>query len=160
VTVNSGDNNGYETTPGNAYLNDSLYAVDTNSGTGTSTSCTNVRKDRHIYYNFSMNLTGATAIQGIEVSLDGKADSATGAPFFCVQLSWDGGVTWTAAKSTGTLGIVDTTFTLGTSIDTWGRTWTPAELANTSFRVQIVDVASSTARDFSLDWVAVNVTYR
>jgi hypothetical protein len=41
----------------------------------------------------------------------------------CVQLSWDGGVSWTAAKSTATL------------------------------------MTSNTSRDFSLDWVAVRVSY-
>jgi hypothetical protein len=81
-------------------------------------------------------------------------------PKFCVQLSWNGGASWTAAKSTTTLGTTVQTFMLGSSVDNWGRTWLPGELSNTSFRVRVIDVASSTARDFSLDSVAVRVTYR
>ena len=43
----AGDNNGYATSPSSAYANDGLFAVDTNSGTSTSTSCTSTRKDKH-----------------------------------------------------------------------------------------------------------------
>jgi hypothetical protein len=49
---------------------------------------------------------------------------------------------------------------LGGAADTWGRTWTVSELGNTTFRVRVIDVAASTARDFSLDWVAVQITYQ
>ena len=44
-TSSSGDNNGYEVTASNALTNDSLYAVDNNSGSGTNTSCTHVQKE-------------------------------------------------------------------------------------------------------------------
>jgi hypothetical protein len=158
VTSSSGDNNGYEVTASNAHADDGLYAVDNNSGTGTSTSCTNNKKDRHLYRDYNIALTGA--VQGIEVRLDAKADSTSGAPKICVQLSWNGGASWTAAKSTTTLTTAEATYTLGGAADTWGRAWTATELNNTNFRVRVIDVASSTARDFSLDWVAVRVTYQ
>jgi hypothetical protein len=32
-------------------------------------------------------------------------------------------------------------------------------LSDLNFRVRVIDVSSSTSRDFSLDWVAVRVTY-
>jgi hypothetical protein len=160
VTSSAGDNNGFEVSPANAYANDSLFAVDNNSGTSTSTSCTNTGKDKHSFYTFNLNVPGAATVQGIEVRLDGKVDSSTGAPLFCVQLSWNGGTSWTAAKSTATLGTTEQTYMLGSATDNWGRTWLPSELTNTNFRVRVIDVSSSTARDFSLDWVAVRVTYR
>ena len=75
------------------------------------------------------------------------------------MMSCVGGVTWTAAKSTSTLSTTNTTYVLGTSTDTWGCTWLPANFANSSFRVRIIDVASSTARTFSLDAISVQVTY-
>ena len=31
--------------------------------------------------------------------------------------------------------------------DTWGRTWTPAELSNANFRVRVINAADSTSRD-------------
>ena len=48
-TSSAGDNNGFQTNPANANANDSVFAVDTNSGTATSTSCTNNGKDKHSY---------------------------------------------------------------------------------------------------------------
>jgi hypothetical protein len=77
----------------------------------------------------------------------------------CVSLSWDNGVTWTAWKSTPNLTTDEATYILGSSSDTWGHVWTSSELGNVNFQVRVVDVASDTSRDFSLDWVAVNITY-
>ena len=76
----------------------------------------------------------------------------------CVQLSWDGGTSWTTAKATGTLGTNQGTFVLGSATDTWGRTWSAADLANANFRVRVTDVSSSISQDFFLDWVAVRPT--
>ena len=78
----------------------------------------------------------------------------------CVQLSWNGGTSWTAARSTPTLTTSEATYILGGPANTWGRTWAVGDLSNTNFRVRIIEVASSTARDFSLDWMAVRVTYQ
>jgi hypothetical protein len=160
VTVNAGDNNGFETTPANAYANDGLFAVDTNSGTGTGTSCTGTGKDKHVYFNYGINLPAGATISGIQVRLDAKADSTAGAPKMCVQLSWDGGTTWTAAKSTATLTTTEATYILGGAADTWGRAWTVNNLSDVNFRVRIINVASNTNRDFSLDWAAVQITYQ
>lgn len=156
---NGGDGNGFESNPVNAHNDDTLNAVDNNSGSGTSTSCTSSSKDKHRFFNYGFSIPAGATISGIEVRLDARADSTSSSPKMCVQLSWDGGTTWTAAKATGTLGTSMATFTLGSATDTWGRTWSPAEFADASFRVRVIDVSSSTSRDFFLDWVAVNVTY-
>ncbi len=155
-----GDNNGFQTSPINAYGSNSLFAVDTNSGTSTSTSCTNSGKDRHAFYTYNINVPANAVVLGIEVRADARVDSTTGLPRMCVQLSWDGGVTWTAAKTTATLSATPGTYTLGSATDTWGRTWTVNDRSNTNFRVRVTNIASSTARDFSLDWLAVRVTYQ
>ena len=160
VTANAGDNNGFQTTPGNAYADDGLFAVDTDSGTGTSTSCTANGKDKHVYRDYSFGLPGGATIQGIEVRLDAKVDNTSNAPKMCVQLSSNGGTSWTAAKTTATLSTTEATYILGGAADTWGRTWASANFSNANFRVRVINVASSTARDFSLDWVAVRVTYQ
>ncbi|MGJ0483987.1 MAG: N,N-dimethylformamidase beta subunit family domain-containing protein [Methylomicrobium sp.] len=159
VLVNAGDGNGFETTPTNAYANDGLFAVDTNSGTGTGTSCTGTGKDKHDYFGYVFNVPVGATIKGIEVRLDAKADSTTGAPKMCVQLSSDGGITWTAAKSTTTLTTSEATYVLGGAVDTWGRNWSVSNFS-APFRVRVIDVASNLNRDFSLDWVAVQVTYQ
>jgi hypothetical protein len=154
-----GDNNGYQTNPTNAYVNDSVFAVDTNSGNGTSSSCTNARKDKHLFYNYGISIP-STTILGIELRLDARVDSTAGSPKLCIQLSWDGGTSWTAAKSTGTLTTAEQSYILGSPSDNWGHTWTPPQLSNANFRVRIIDVATSTSRDFSLDWITVRVTYQ
>ncbi|MGH8589218.1 MAG: hypothetical protein ACREXX_07730 [Gammaproteobacteria bacterium] len=137
-----------------------MFAVDTDSGTNTNTSCTNARKDKHRYYDYNFIVPSAVSIRGIEVRLDARADSAANSPRMCAQLSWNGGASWTTAVSTTALSTVTTTYILGGATNTWGRTWTVGDFSNGNFRVRIIDVASSTARDFSLDGVAVQVTYQ
>jgi hypothetical protein len=77
-----------------------------------------------------------------------------------VQLSWDGGAAWTTAKSTPTLTTSTATYVLGGPADNWGIAWTLSNLSDPNFRVQVIDVSSSTSRDFSLDWVAVRINYQ
>jgi hypothetical protein len=50
-------------------------------------------------------------------------------------------------------------YTLGGVTNTWGRAWSDADFSDANFRVRLVMVASSTSRDFSLDWVGVQVRY-
>ena len=156
-----GDNNGFQTSPTNAHADGGGFAVDTNSGTNTSTSCTDGGKDKHRFYNYGFSIPGGATILGIEVRLDAKVDNTSGSPKMCVQLSWDGGTTWTTAKATTTLTKKEVAYNLGSASDTWGHTWNATnDFTNDNFRVRVIDVASNTARDFSLDWVAVNVHYQ
>jgi hypothetical protein len=159
VTSSSGDNNGFQTSAANMLVDDGLFAVDTNSGTSTSTSCTATQKDRHVLSNFGFSIPAGSTIQGIEVKLNSKADSTSGAPRFCVELSWNGGATWTTALTSGTLATAETIYIVGGVANTWGRTWTNTDFDNANFRVRLVMVASNTSRDFSLDWAGVQVRY-
>jgi hypothetical protein len=154
-----GDTNGYEVSPTNAFLDDGLFATDTDSGTTTSTSCSDAGKDRHKFLNYNISIPASATIQGIQLRLDTKADSTVGAPKICASLSWDNGTTWSAWKNTTTLTTNEASYFLGSTSDNWGHPWTITELANTSFQVRIADVASDTTRDFSLDWISVNVAY-
>ena len=155
-----GDGNGFETSPGNAQGDDTANAVDTDSGTLSSTSCTSTGRDRHRYFNYGLALSSDATISGIEVRLDSRVDSTSGSPRMCVELSWDGGVSWTAPLTSAALSTSMTSRTLGGTANTWGRSWTPAELSNANFRVRVTNVANSTVRDFTLDWIAVRVTYQ
>jgi hypothetical protein len=158
-TVKAGDNNGYEINPGNAYIADGLVASDANSGTGATTSCTDTQKDKHRFYNYNFNIPTLTLLKGIEVRLTGSAATTASSPKICIQLSWNRGDTWTAAQSVP-LTTSNTTYVLGSPTDTWGRTWTSADLTNTNFRVRVIDVSSSTTNTFLLDAIAVNITYQ
>ena len=150
-----GHANGYETSPTNAFADDSLFALDTDSGTLGSLNCTDPNRDKHDFFTYSFT-PGAT-INGIEVRLDAKVDKAMNSAALCVQLSADGGATWTAAKTTPALTTSETTYILGGPTDTWGRTWTATELSNTNFRVRVITIANAIVRDFSLDWAAVKL---
>jgi choice-of-anchor B domain-containing protein len=161
-TSSAGDNNGFELAASNAHADGGGVAQDVNSGTKNDSSCTSNSKDKHRFYDFNISLPGGATVKGIEVRLDAFADSTSSSPKICVQLSWDGGTTWTTVKQTPTLMISQTTYILGGPTDTWGRTWTLANLSNANFRVRVIDLASTsgaTSRDFSLDWIAVRVSY-
>ncbi len=159
VTASSGDDDGFQTTPSNACADGAGSASDVNTGTGAPDTCSSVKKDRHLFYDYGFTIPGGASIRGIEVRLDTWADQTSSSPFVCVELSWDGGATWTAAKNTPDLGTSETTFILGSTTDTWGRTWTTSDLSNANFRVRITNVAGFNGRDFFLDWAAVQVTY-
>ncbi|MEW6401885.1 MAG: S8 family serine peptidase, partial [Chloroflexota bacterium] len=154
-----GDGNGYETSAISAYGDDGLFAQDVDSGTNASVNCDDAGKDRHRYANYNISLPAGATVQGIEVRLDAKTDSTIGDPNLCVSLSWNAATNWSAWKNTSTLTTSEASYILGGSADTWGHNWTATELSNASFQVRITDVASDVTRDFSLDWIAVNVTY-
>jgi hypothetical protein len=160
VIDQSGDNNGFESDPGNAHTNGSGVAMDNNSGTNGATSCLQRGKDRHLYYNYNINLPTGATVTGIEVRLDAFADSAANSPFMCLELSWDGGVTWTSTMTTPVLSTSETTHPLGGPANLWGRAWEASDLSNSNFRVRITNIANATARDFSLEWIAVKVYYQ
>jgi len=159
AAATGGDGNGFQTSPANAYSDNAAFAVDTNSGTNTSTSCSDSGKDRHVFYSYNLSsVPGGSTIVGIEVQLQMKVDSTSGSPKSCIELSWNGGTNWTAAKTSSTFTKSEASYTLGSSSDTWGHTWTVAELSN--LRVRITNVSSNTNRDFSLDWIPVKVYYQ
>src|SRR4029078_2548021 len=104
VTASAGDNNVYELTPANAQADGGGVAQDINSGTNNSSSCTNNGKDKHQFYNYNVSLPPSATVTGFEVRLDDSVDSpGSNAPVICVQLSWDGGRTWTTTKQTSAL---------------------------------------------------------
>lgn len=154
-----GDGNGYETNRTNLFAIDGLLATDANSGTGGSQDCTSAVRDKEDLAGFNLGLPSGAAVKGIEVQLRGQVIQTASSPKFCVLLSWNGGLTWTTGKATPALKKTLTTYTLGTAVDPWGRSWASADFGS-SFRIRIVDLSGSTARTFSLDGVAARVTYQ
>ena len=163
--VGAGDNNGYETNPGQACGSDNLYAVDANSGTSTTASCgagavPSTTKDRHQFWAYVLGLPGSVAhIDGIRVQADVSLNAVTGTNNLCAQLSWNGGGTWTTIKTQAITIAAKTTYIFGGTADTWGRTWTQGELDPTLFRVRIIDASTIATRTYSLDYLAVSITY-
>jgi hypothetical protein len=154
-----GDNNGYEVNPANACALNGSTARDINTGTTNSLSCTDAGQDRHRFWGYAFGLPGSiSSLNGISIQPTVKVNNNGGTSLICAQLSWDGGTSWTATKSVGvTNGLV--TYTLGSPTDTWGHTWTLAQLNTTNFRVRLIDVASMSGKDFDLDAIQVQVNY-
>ncbi|NJN44504.1 MAG: hypothetical protein HC806_07125 [Anaerolineae bacterium] len=50
ASLSDGDGNGFEVDPTNAFNNDSLFAMDINSGTTTGINCINLSKDKHRFF--------------------------------------------------------------------------------------------------------------
>jgi hypothetical protein len=154
-----GDNDGSQANPGNACGLDNSRARDVNSGTTNSLVCTDPGQDRHRYWGYAFGLPGSiSAVQGIQVQPTIEVNNNGGSSLICVQLSWDGGATWTATKQVNVTNSL-TTYTLGSATDTWGHTWTLAQLNTTNFRVRIIDVSSMSGKDFDLDAIRVQVNY-
>jgi hypothetical protein len=164
-TTGAGDNNGYQSNPARVCADDGSFATDSNSGTGGTQSCgagatPDATKDRHRFWGYALGLPGTvTSINGIRVRADLALNDASGTTNLCAQLSWDGGTTWTTIKTQAIPAAAETTYVFGSTSDTWGRTWTPAQLNTTNFRVRIIDASSLTTKQFQLDYVAVSVTY-
>lgn len=164
-TTGAGDNNGYQSYPARACVNDSSLAADANSGTGGTESCgtgatPDARKDRHRFWGYSLGLPGAvSAVSGIRVRADLGLIDITGTTNVCAQLSWNGGTSWTTLQSIAITAAAETSYTFGSAADTWGRSWTVGEFSTTNFRVRLVDASTSTTKRFDLDYVAVSVTY-
>jgi len=123
-------NSGSWTNPSNAYDDtDGTYASD-NTGT------TNNFSD----HGFSIN--GANDIDGIAIKLEISGTTAAGD--IGIELSWDGGTSWTASgNSTPTLTTTDAVTTVGGASDLWGRAWAPSEFSDANFRVRLTGNPSS-----------------
>jgi hypothetical protein len=159
VAGTGGDGNGYQTAPANWWVGfDGNVATDASSGTASSQSCTATTRDSEVAGSFSMGSLGTTVL-GIQVQVRGRVNSTSQSPKFCVQVSNNGGATWSTGKVSAALKTSMTTYTLGTTADLWGMTWSSATLSS-NLRVRIVDLANATNKTFSLDGVSVAVTYQ
>ena len=155
----NGDRNGYEVNPTYTYADDGLAALDTDSGISPVLDCTDSGKDKHRFLDYNVPIPDGALVQGLQVRLDANADSTDGTPQLCVSLSWDGGLTWSPWKTSPTLTNSEKSYFMGGASDTWGYIWTSADLSNTNFQVRVANITTDNERDFSLDWIAVNITY-
>jgi hypothetical protein len=150
-----GDNNGYESYPERALTDGNGNASNVN-GAG----------DRHRFSGYNFTVPPNSTIAGIETRLDWWTESTSGNNSMNVELSWNGGTSWTSAKNLNNESTNSSNSgTLGNTSDTWGHTWTADELLPANFRVRVTSNCSGNAnpscsgRDFYLDWIPVRVSY-
>lgn len=120
------------TSPAKAYGNDDPA----NTGDAAFVGLDNASAS-HRYYDYNLGVPDCAIINGIEVRLDWWLTDITGDSKMDVELSWDGGTHWTAAKTDATQTLAEHTAIPGGPADTWGRAWTATELNNTNFRVRV-----------------------
>ena len=144
-----GDGDGFERNTTNAYSDGSGNAENRN-GAG----------DRHKFYGYDFSSLSGVVIDGIEVRLDWWLSDNVGTNSMNAELSWDGGTSWTSAKSTTGEPESEQTLILGGGSDKWGRTsWSESDFSNSNFRVRITSNSTSSDRDFYLDWIPVRIYY-
>ncbi|MBI3750381.1 MAG: carboxypeptidase regulatory-like domain-containing protein [Chloroflexi bacterium] len=159
VTTLAGDNNGYSGSGSWWSAFDGNVGTDASGGTASSQTCGASTRDQEVFSGVSLGVPSGASILGIRVQARGRASSTGSSPKFCVQLSSDGGSTWSAGRVTSNLKTSLQTYTLGTTTDLWAKTWTAASFGS-SFQLRITDLANSTGRSFYLDGVSVSVTYQ
>jgi hypothetical protein len=152
-----GDGDGFETNPTYALTADDAFAVDTDGGTAASTDCESSDRDSHVFHTFAIDLPATARVHTVEVRLDARASADSFSPAMCVQLSWDGGTTWSNSFQ-APLTATEATFQLGFCED-WGHTFTRDDLADPNLQVRVRNVAGKAIWDFFLDYVAVKVHY-
>ena len=113
--------------------------------------------DSHRYGGYGVALPDGCRVTGIELRLDWRLDSIQGENALTVELSWDGGVSWTAPKSDAIETTSEHTSVLGGPADTWGRAWSAAELGDASFVARVTSEGSKQGRDYFLDWIPVQI---
>ena len=105
--------------------------------------------------SFAFGISSEKIIDGIEVQIEGSRSSGT-TPY-AVDLSWNAGSSWTAAKTDSFTSSTDFTDTMGGSLDTWGRAWTASELSDANFQLRIYKTGGAT--EIRIDRILVRVYY-
>ncbi len=114
--------------------------------------------ETHQFQDHGFSVPGTNSIEGIEVKLEASATGFSLSNSINLELSWDGGTSWTAAKNTDTLTTTDTVYTLGSPSDTWGRTWSPDEFSNPNLRLRAT--AFTTVDTIQIDAIQVRVYHQ
>ncbi|HUJ79293.1 MAG TPA: LamG-like jellyroll fold domain-containing protein [Nitrospiria bacterium] len=140
------------TNPNNAFASDDAYATTTNS--------TNAHED---YGSFNFSGLTNQVIDGILVQAEAHVSSTAALAQYTVQLSWDGGTSWTTAKAAFQQDTTDRVESYG-GADGWSHAFVPTELTGTCgvvscFQVRIQNSFASGTNDAFVDHVTAQVFY-
>ncbi|MCK4284663.1 MAG: DUF2341 domain-containing protein [Candidatus Lokiarchaeota archaeon] len=108
---------------------------------------------------FGFSIPANATIDGIEASIEGSTSSFGQSVTARVRISYNGGTGfYTSYKDTSFSSTSDSYRTVGSSTDTWGRTWSPSEFNNSNFLILIQKSGSSIAT-LRVDHIRVKVHY-
>jgi Flp pilus assembly protein TadG len=151
--TNPGNVISLNTTYATASANDQLMTV-RNFGLGTTSQIPN---------------QATLVIDGLRVRLSNTALTGSGTSTDChvhVELSWDGGTSWSTQADTGPLTGSNASYTLGSSSSTaaWGgHNWVRNDFSDTNFRLRMIwhegNAQCAATRDVRVDFVEVRVDW-
>jgi hypothetical protein len=131
-----------------------------NVQTSNNTYASDNDNDDQGYASFGFSLPSNALVTGIQVLAEAKSSDPSGCELE-TALSWNGS-SFTGNRAVGISGS-DTLYAFGGTGDTWGRTWTPAELNSTNFTVRVAgnDPGSNCTNNSltSLDQLQVRIYY-
>ncbi|HXZ24722.1 MAG TPA: IPT/TIG domain-containing protein, partial [Nitrospiria bacterium] len=131
----------------NAFTSDDVYATTVNS--------INAHED---YGSFNIANLSNTIIDGILIQAEAHVSSSTTRAQYTIQLSWDGGTSWTTAKPAFQQDTTDRIESYG-GADGWNHVFVPSELTNANFMVRIQNSFASGTNDAFVDHVTAQVFY-
>lgn len=144
-----GSNTGSYTNPTNATSDNASYATTVNTQTTT-----------HQFYNFGFSVPSTGTITDVIVLANLRVDSTASRVRYGMELSRDGGSTWSTQKFTNQIGTTDEDVYWGGSPDDWTILPTPSQANDSSnFRIRIQNDFASASADAFLDYIAVKVCY-
>ncbi|MFX0041491.1 MAG: hypothetical protein ACFE8L_01145, partial [Candidatus Hodarchaeota archaeon] len=132
--------------PAGAYTNDGNRA----------TEATNY--DDQDWRDFNFNIPAGATIQGILVSIEASTSVQYQSTGCWIRLSHNGGFSYTTPKSQSWSSTFDSYRTVGSSSDTWGRTWSPSDFSNSNFRIWL-EKSGSTSATLRVDHIRIIVYY-
>lgn len=156
ATANStAASNGSWTNPGNTTANDGAVAI----FDGNSTTASGTLTLSGFFGADPTSLSIQEPIGGIQIGVEAWNDTL-GRGSAYIQLSGDGGSTWSAGKQIVKSSTSGATFIVPypNEADDWGIAWTTSKLNDTNFRVRIT-CTTLLNDNINIDWVGVRVTY-
>ena len=156
------------TSPSGNWLNPTWAQSATDADASATQSSTTNPYQAWSGFNIPAPGAGTFTLDGIELQVRAASTDPTGCALRA-SLSWNGASVTTGASWTATTHDVVLTdlnqalYTVGGSTDTWGRTWTAAELTNANFRVRlqylVPSVACATGYTASVDAIWVRLSW-
>jgi uncharacterized repeat protein (TIGR01451 family) len=132
----------------------------TNAYTNNNSNARDDPGDVQRYCGYGFSIPSDATIDGIVVELEdahyiNALGSDTGA--IAVELSWDGGTTWTSTGISQGLSSSEQDYNLGGSSNLWGHAWTVSEI-NSNLCVRLT-APNTNNREVELDWLPVTVYF-
>jgi hypothetical protein len=117
-----------------------------------------------ILYDFGFVIPSGAVINGIQVSIEAHTDTINAMYLSSVYLGFYDGLNFvtkgSAMYDTTYFTLIDSIYTVGSSSDLWGTTWTYNDINQSSFGCQITIYNNSSSSAYAyVDYVDMTITY-